>query len=186
MVNFSAEEDRTKVMTAMQRLQNETCIRFVPYYEQKHYININNKEKAGCFAVVGYHKNAEVPHPVNLETPGCLKHQGTIEHELLHIIGLFHEQSRHDRDDHVIIYWGNITEGIKKNRYFSEAREKNFTNSFFTFFFNEEYKSNFAKIPESDATAYNVSYDIGSVMHYPRHSFSKNGNETIVYKVSYF
>lgn len=46
-----------------------------------------------------------------------------------------------------------------------------------------EYRSNFAKVPESDAHGYNVSYDINSVMHYPRHAFSKNGNETIVYKV---
>lgn len=96
----------------MERLQNETCIRFVPHYGQKNYVFINNKENAGCFAVIGYHSKAEIPHPVNFETPGCMKHQGTIEHEFLHILGLFHEQSRYDRDDHVIIYWENITEGI--------------------------------------------------------------------------
>lgn len=142
-------------MQAINRIQNETCIKFVPWNHERHYIEINNKKNAGCFAVIGYHKNSNKPHPVNLETPGCLRYQGTVEHELLHIIGLFHEQSRYDRDEHVHIYWGNIT---------------------------EEYKSNFEKVSEWASTAYQVPYDINSVMHYPRYSFSKNGNETIVYK----
>lgn len=94
----------------MNRLQNETCVKFSPRKYERNYIYIDNK-KGGCYAVIGYHLNANKPHPVNLESPGCLRHQGTIEHELLHIMGLYHEQSRADRDDHVIIYWGNITEG---------------------------------------------------------------------------
>lgn len=47
-----------------------------------------------------------------------------------------------------------------------------------------EFKSNFEKVSEWASTAYEVPYDVNSVMHYPRHSFSKNGNETIVSKVS--
>jgi hypothetical protein len=46
-----------------------------------------------------------------------------------------------------------------------------------------EYKSNFDKQSNWMTTVYQVPYDINSVMHYPRFSFSKNGNETIVYKV---
>lgn len=48
-----------------------------------------------------------------------------------------------------------------------------------------EYKSNFDKQSNWMTTVYQVPYDINSVMHYPRFSFSKNGNETIVYKVSF-
>lgn len=37
----------------------------------------------------------------------------TIEHEFLHALGFWHEQSRSDRDDYVKIMWDRITEGTE-------------------------------------------------------------------------
>ena len=34
-----------------------------------------------------------------------------VEHELLHALGFYHEQSRSDRDDYVKIHWDQILEG---------------------------------------------------------------------------
>ena len=38
---------------------------------------------------------------------GCFKPK-TLKHELMHAIGFYHEQSRTDRDEHVIIHFDNI------------------------------------------------------------------------------
>lgn len=37
--------------------------------------------------------------------------KAVVEHELLHALGFYHEQSRSDRDDYVKIWWDQIEEG---------------------------------------------------------------------------
>lgn len=41
---------------------------------------------------------------------GCDRKE-IIEHEILHALGFFHEQSRRDRDSHININWENIKAG---------------------------------------------------------------------------
>lgn len=42
---------------------------------------------------------------------GCYR-VGTPIHELMHVLGFFHEMARPDRDESVVIHWENIKEGI--------------------------------------------------------------------------
>ena len=65
--------------------------------------------------------------------------KGTIMHELLHIVGFQHEQSRSDRDEYVDIVMDNIVQ--------QQAMQKNF---------NRHDTKNL------------VIYDYNSVMQYPR------------------
>ena len=79
---------------------------------------------------------------------------GTTIHEIGHAVGLFHEQVRNDRDDHVVINWANILPG----------KEGNFEK--YSFLTGQDFGA----------------YDFDSVMHYGSTSFSKNGEPTIVKK----
>lgn len=75
---------------------------------------------------------------------------GSIVHEICHAAGLWHEQGRSDRDNYVTINWNNIKEDKKHN-------------------FNKHV---------SDGIDIG-SYDCGSIMHYGKTAFSKNGQPTI-------
>ena len=41
--------------------------------------------------------------------------KGNIMHELLHVLGVFHEQSRNDRDDYIFVNYANIRNRTFKN-----------------------------------------------------------------------
>ena len=82
---------------------------------------------------------------------GCLD-VGTILHEIGHVIGLWHEQSRPDRDDYVRVVERNIADG---------------------------YLNQFGKRPLNETTSRRFPYDYRSVMHYAKTDFSKNGKPTI-------
>lgn len=102
------ERDKSAVLSAMEIFRKETCIKFVlKRSNHTQYVKFK-KSKQGCGSLVGY--NAKRNESVILLTEQCLKLRGAIQHEILHALGLLHEQSRPDRDDYVDIYWDNIEE----------------------------------------------------------------------------
>ncbi|KAM9384042.1 meprin A subunit beta-like isoform 2-T4 [Pholidichthys leucotaenia] len=131
----------------------KTCIDFKPWTGEKNYISVY-KDK-GCFSRVGnYHMGKQ---PLSIGS-GC-DYLGTVEHEFLHALGFWHEQSRADRDDYISIVWDQVKSGKKHN---------------------------FELHDDSESSALGVPYDYGSVMHYPKTAFSIGSKPTIITKVPQF
>lgn len=71
---------------------------------------------------------------------------GIVVHELGHVVGFWHEHTRPDRENHVVIERANIMIG-------------------------QEY--NFNKLTGEDVNSLGLPYDYDSIMHYARNTFSK-------------
>ncbi|KAB7495092.1 Zinc metalloproteinase nas-15, partial [Armadillidium nasatum] len=89
--------------------------------------------------------NAIVPYEISSKYSKCLGTLGKPIHEILHALGIFHEQARADRDEHVTILLNNIDPSRLYN-------------------FRKQSKGN---------TTYLFPYDYESVMHYGAYFFSK-------------
>ncbi|PSN30375.1 hypothetical protein C0J52_25315 [Blattella germanica] len=136
------------IQNAIDEYHAKTCVTLRPYNSatDRDYVYIKGDE-SGCWSYVGRIGGRQ---ELNLGT-GCFS-LGTVEHELLHAWGFYHQQSATERDDYVTIHWENIQSGTENN---------------------------FEKYSASQITSFGVPYDYTSVMHYSAYAFSKNGEMTI-------
>uniref|UniRef100_H2Y7W0 Metalloendopeptidase n=1 Tax=Ciona savignyi TaxID=51511 RepID=H2Y7W0_CIOSA len=121
-----------------------TCIDFVVRTNQVNYIEFVSK--GGCWSYIG-RKGGMQEISIGF---GC-EWKGVVQHELMHALGFWHEQSRPDRDNFVKILTENIIAGKEHN-------------------FNKRNSINSLGSP----------YDLQSIMHYGGNAFSKNRSPTIV------
>ncbi|KAK5980807.1 hypothetical protein GCK32_005646 [Trichostrongylus colubriformis] len=103
--------ERGIILSAMAEFPKHTCISFRPRNAgDRYYLSINkyyNLER--CFSYIGRQTTFIFRTPEgNVETrmrldPSCLRFngRGTVMHELMHIIGFYHEHQRDDRDPRV-------------------------------------------------------------------------------------
>uniref|UniRef100_A0A182JSL0 Metalloendopeptidase n=1 Tax=Anopheles christyi TaxID=43041 RepID=A0A182JSL0_9DIPT len=97
--------EQSTIIRAMDLLTTVSCIRFKQKTSEIHFLAITNKLGIGCWADTG--RKAGGPTYMNLSQK-CTKRPGTILHELLHVLGFLHQDTRHDRDQYLCVQYDNI------------------------------------------------------------------------------
>ncbi|XP_075859424.1 meprin A subunit alpha [Microcebus murinus] len=141
------------ILYAFEMFRLRSCVDFKPYEGESTYIIF--QQFSGCWSMVGDQQVGQ-----NLSIGQGCDYKAIIEHEILHALGFYHEQSRTDRDDYVNIWWDEIISG---------------------------YEHNFNTYDDDFITDLNTPYDYESVMHYAPFSFNKNESvPTITAKIAEF
>lgn len=142
--------NKLAVLQAISHWQKYTALRFVEINSKnrpdyRDYLTFVPASGTICSSYVGRQGGRQ---EVNL-SPRCTN-MNTV-HEIGHAIGLWHEQSRADRDNYIRIVWENI---------------------------DDEHRYNFDQ-HLTDGRDFG-DYDYQSIMHYGAYAFSKNGKKTLV------
>ncbi|KAH8264011.1 hypothetical protein KR038_000476 [Drosophila bunnanda] len=148
-----SEQEVANVRTAMASFGEQTCVQFEEFEGSppggKRYVSFK-KSPNMCGTRVGYQPLSFGSHDVLLNER-CLTMPAVIQHETLHLMGLFHEQSRPDRDEYVVIDYDNIP-----RKYWSQFMAQDRT------------------------TTFDVPYDYESVMHYSKNAFAKDPSKPTI------
>uniref|UniRef100_A0A0N5CFI9 Zinc metalloproteinase n=1 Tax=Strongyloides papillosus TaxID=174720 RepID=A0A0N5CFI9_STREA len=140
------------VDNAIKGIEKETCIRFKksrPFNDRQ---GLRIFPGEGCYSLIGPSSDNE-PQDISIGE-GC-EWNGIIQHEVSHALGLFHEQSRPDRDNYLTLNLNNVDPNMRFN---------------------------YDKSSIDETETFGIKYDYGSHMQYDKKAFSSNGQLTMIPK----
>ena len=148
--NTTDLDTRVTILKALSEIEQKTCVKFTLRDDEEDYVEFTG-EGDGCSSYVGRIGGAQLITLPEFNRGTCRTHGITI-HEACHALGLWHEQSRPDRDQYIEIVEENV-QGDRLNNFFKRNT------------YSVDYRGE--------------SYDYGSIMHYGPRAFSINRKPTL-------
>jgi hypothetical protein len=140
----TTQATKDKFLAAAQHWTDKVGFKFVKRTNEKNYVSVSSANACSSFyGMIGGRQELKLGEDCSI---------GNAIHEIGHAVGLYHEQTRSDRDSYVNIFLENVIAG----------KEGNYT-------------------PCSNCVA-NGTLDFGSIMMYGSTFFSKNGKATMLKK----
>lgn len=136
------QNEMNVIEAAIQHWRKHTCLTFRQRQANDYIFVRFRSDTQGCWSLVGRQVDRMGQGQDVSIGQGCAN-LNVVVHEIGHVVGFFHEQSRSDRDQYINIVWENVLPG---------------------------YGLQFRK--ENDAN-YGIPYDLISTMQYPQWAFSK-------------
>ncbi|EYC26618.1 hypothetical protein Y032_0010g870 [Ancylostoma ceylanicum] len=130
-------------MSATQAWAKDTCLTFKNNHSVGS-VQVGFFSRGGC-----YHQTHSRGSWLNA---GCGQ-LGQITHELGHALGLGHTHNRHDRDNYIVVDWGNVDRGFYDIARMNPGMKL------------EVYRNQYRPMTTQENDNYDVPYDYGSIMH---------------------
>ena len=131
-------------------------MKFVPRDEEETYVEVVSEEGKGCLADkvgVDYTKGRNKVYLERADDETSCVDPCRAMHELLHIIGLFHEQERHGAAERVLIHFDKV---------------------------EPDERTQFMEIPATAEPTPTVPYSYGNVMHYGKSDYATDEGDLVI------